>query len=102
MRAEPMKAVPESFLLGEKLRPPKQSVMNSRLPKRMVSLNEKPPHVKCSSSVETASADELTIGTSRGKPHCKSPFLARQLSVFSAPAKYRVVKIVCSSSEVVL
>jgi hypothetical protein len=30
---EPMKVVPESSLLGERLRPPKQSVMNSRLPK---------------------------------------------------------------------
>jgi hypothetical protein len=39
---------------------------------------------------------------SRGKARCKSPFLARQLSVFSAPVNYGVVKIVCSSSEVVL
>jgi hypothetical protein len=28
---EPMKAAPESFLLGERLRPPKQSTMNSML-----------------------------------------------------------------------
>jgi hypothetical protein len=33
---------------------------------------------------------------------CKSPFLGHQLSVFFAPARYRVVKIVCSCSEVVL
>jgi hypothetical protein len=32
-RVEPMKATSESFLLGEGLRPLKQTVMNSRLPK---------------------------------------------------------------------
>jgi hypothetical protein len=40
--------------------------------------------------------------TSRGKAHWKSPFLARQLSVFFAPTRYRVVKITCFSFEVVL
>jgi hypothetical protein len=30
---EPMKAMPESFLMGERLKPLKQSAMNSRLPK---------------------------------------------------------------------
>jgi hypothetical protein len=46
--------------------------------------------------------EDGTIKMSRGKAHCKSPFLACQLSVFSAPAKYRVVKIMCSSIEMVL
>jgi hypothetical protein len=55
---EPMKAAPESFLLGERLRPPKQSAMNSRLSKRTVLLREKPLHVKHSPSAEMASADE--------------------------------------------
>jgi hypothetical protein len=58
LRGEPMKAVLESFLLGERLRLPKQSAMNSMLPKRTVSLTVKPPHVKRSLSVETASGDE--------------------------------------------
>jgi hypothetical protein len=53
-----MKAAPESFLLGERLRPPKQSAMNSRLSKRTVLLREKPLHVKHSPSAEMASADE--------------------------------------------
>jgi hypothetical protein len=39
---------------------------------------------------------------SRGKVPFKSPFLERQLSVFFALARYRVVKIACSYSEVVL
>jgi hypothetical protein len=39
---------------------------------------------------------------SREKVRCKSPFLARQLSVFFAPPRYRAVKIVRSCSEVVL
>jgi hypothetical protein len=46
--------------------------------------------------------DEGTIRMSRGKAHYKSPFLAGQMKVFLAPARYRVVKIACSSSEVVL
>jgi hypothetical protein len=58
--------------LGERLRPPKQSVMNSNLPKRTVSLSEKPPHVRCSPSVATVRVDEWTIGTSRGK-HATNP-----------------------------
>jgi hypothetical protein len=76
--------------------------MNSKLPRQMVSPGEKPPHVKCSPSVEKTSVDEGTIGTSRGKAHCKSPFLACQLSVFSSPANYGAVKIAHSISEVVL
>jgi hypothetical protein len=43
--------------------------------------------------------DDGTIRTSRGKACCKPPFLTRQLSVFSAPTKYRVVKIVCPTSS---
>jgi hypothetical protein len=58
LRGEPMKVELKSFLLGERLRPVKQSAMNSRLPKRMVLLREKPPHVKHSPSVEMVSADE--------------------------------------------
>jgi hypothetical protein len=81
LRVEPTKAAPESFLLGERLRPPKQSTMNSRLPKRTVSPREKPPHVKRSPSAEMMSADEGTIRRSRGKAHCKSPYLAGQLLV---------------------
>jgi hypothetical protein len=57
-RVEPTKVLPESFLLGEKLRLLMQSAMNSRLPKQIVSLMEKPPHVKCSPSAETVSVDE--------------------------------------------
>jgi hypothetical protein len=55
---ESMKVMLESFLLGERLRPPKQSAMNSRLPKRTVSSRRKPPHIKCSPLVETLSAEE--------------------------------------------
>jgi hypothetical protein len=46
--------------------------------------------------------DEGTIRISRGKACCKSPFLACQLSVFFAPARYRVVKIAHSYFEMVL
>jgi hypothetical protein len=53
-----MKAAPKSFLMGERLRPPKQSAMNSRLPKPVISLREKPLHVQRSPSVEMVSADE--------------------------------------------
>jgi hypothetical protein len=101
-QVEPMKVVFESFLLRERLRPPKQSAMNSRLPKQTVSLREKLWNVKCSLLVETMSVDEGTIGTSRGKAHCKLPYMACQLSVFSASVNYGVAKIMRSSSEVVL
>jgi hypothetical protein len=33
LQGEPMKATSESFLLGERLRPSKQSAMNSKAPK---------------------------------------------------------------------
>jgi hypothetical protein len=46
--------------------------------------------------------DVETIITSKGEARCKSPFLAHQLLVFFAQAKYRVVKIACSCFEVVL
>jgi hypothetical protein len=39
---------------------------------------------------------------SRGVARCKSPLLAHQLLVFSATARYRVVKIASSCSMVVL
>jgi hypothetical protein len=58
LQVEPMKVAPESFLLGERLKPSKQSVMNSWFPKQMVSLREKPLHIRCSPLVERASADE--------------------------------------------
>jgi hypothetical protein len=45
-------------LIGGVLDHGKQSVMNSRLPKRTVSLREKPPHVKRSLSVATTSINE--------------------------------------------
>jgi hypothetical protein len=67
--------------------------MNSKLPWRTVSPREKPLRDKCSLSVEETSANEGTIETSRGKARYKSPFLAHQLSMFSAPTNYVVVKI---------
>jgi hypothetical protein len=76
--------------------------MNSNLPRQMVSQREKPSHVKHSPSVVMVSVNEGTIGTSRGKARYKSPYLACQMSVFFAPARYRVVKITRSSSDVVL
>jgi hypothetical protein len=79
-------------VVGDELKPPRQ----------MVSQREKPSHVKHSPLVVTVSANEGTIGTSREKARYKSPYLACQMSVFFAPARYRVVKITRSSSEVVL
>jgi putative effector of murein hydrolase LrgA (UPF0299 family) len=46
--------------------------------------------------------DEGAIRMSRGKALYKSSFLARQLLVFFLPARYMVVKIAHSCSEVVL
>jgi hypothetical protein len=57
LRGEPMKVAPESFLLGQRLRLPKQSTMNSRLQNRAISPRDKPLHVKCSPSVEMVSVD---------------------------------------------
>jgi hypothetical protein len=64
LRVEPMKVVPEFLLLGERLRLPKLSMMNSKLPRQMISLWKKPQHVKRSLSTEMVSRDERTIGTS--------------------------------------
>jgi hypothetical protein len=100
--AEPMTMVSELSHMGERLRPPKQSAMNSRLPKRMVSLREKSPHNKRSPPTAMATVDDGTSRTSRVKAHCKSSFLAHQLSVFFTPVRYTVVKIVCSYSKMVL
>jgi hypothetical protein len=72
---EPAMVASEMSLLGERLWSPKQSVVNSRLPKQMVSLREKPPHDRHSSLATTVSADEGTIRMSRGKMRCKSAFL---------------------------
>jgi hypothetical protein len=58
LRFVPTKTVPESLCLAERLRPPKQLAMNSRLPKRTVSSREKPLHVRHSSSVVTVRVDE--------------------------------------------
>jgi hypothetical protein len=99
---EPMMMASEPSPLGERLRPLKHSAMNLRLPKRMVWMREKQSHDRCSLSAATKSTDEGTIEISRGKERCKSPFLVHQLSVFVAPIGYRVVKIMCSSSKVVL
>jgi hypothetical protein len=82
---EPMMMASELSPTGERMKPPKQLVMNSRLPKRMVSPREKPPHDRRSPSVATVSADDGTIRMSRGQAHYKSPYLTHQLSVFFAP-----------------
>jgi hypothetical protein len=91
----------EPSLMGERLRLPKWLMMNSRLPKRMVSPKEKTSLDGCSLSAATVSADMGTIGPSRGKAGYKFPFLVCQLSVFFALERYRVVTIMCSYSEVV-
>jgi hypothetical protein len=65
------------------------SPMGERLPKRMVSLREKPQHNKSSPSTTMVSVDDGTIRTSRGKARCKSPYLARELSVFFASTRTR-------------
>jgi hypothetical protein len=54
----PTKMAHESLPLGERLRLPKQSTNNSRPPKRMVLLREKPLHIRCAPSVAMASIDE--------------------------------------------
>jgi hypothetical protein len=86
-RVEPMAAAFETSIRGERFRPPKKSAMNSRLPNRMVSPREKPSHDRHSTSVVMVIADEGTIRTSGRKARYKSPFLARQLSVFSTPSR---------------
>jgi hypothetical protein len=88
--------------MGERIRPPKRSAMNLRLPKRMVSPSEKPQDDRHSPSVVTVSVDDGTIRTSREKTRYKSPILVCQLSMFFALARYRVVKITSSYSKAVL
>jgi hypothetical protein len=57
---EPMVVTLELLLQGERLRPLKQSTMNSRIPKRMVLLREKPSCEKHSLSAAIVIADERT------------------------------------------
>jgi hypothetical protein len=85
--AQPMSMASEASPMGERLRSPKRSAINSRLPKLMVSPREMPPHDSHSPSTVTASDDDGAIGTSRGKARYKSSFLACQLSVFFAPTR---------------
>jgi hypothetical protein len=58
LRVIPMKTSPESLPLGERLRPPKQSMLISRLLKRTVSPRGKLPQARCLPSVVMASVDE--------------------------------------------
>jgi hypothetical protein len=76
--------------------------MNSRLPKWMVLPGARPTLVGLLLLVMNESFGVRTIGTFRGKACYKFPYLARQLSVFFAPARYMVVKIMHSYSEMVL
>jgi hypothetical protein len=75
LRVEPMTVAPEPSPMGERLWPSKRSAMNSRHPKRMVLPMEKTLHDRRSPFVATVSANVGTIGTSRGKTCCKSPYL---------------------------
>jgi hypothetical protein len=50
----------------------------------------------------TSSVGKMNYRNVQRKARCKSPFLACQLSVFSAITNNRVVKIARSISEVVL
>jgi hypothetical protein len=67
----------------------------------MVSLREKTLHDRRSSSAATASTDDGTIGTYRGKAHCKS-FPGALIVVVFCTGENRVVQITCSSSKIVL
>jgi hypothetical protein len=77
-------------------------VMNSRLSKWIVLPGARPTRVGWLSLVMNESFVDGTNGASKGITHRKSPFMVRQLLVFFAPARYRVVKIVYFCSEVVL
>jgi hypothetical protein len=101
LRAEHMTTAFEPPPMGERIRPPKRSAMNSRLPKQMVSPREKPSHNKHSPPMATMSTNDGTIRTSRGKECCKSPNLAHKLSVFFALARFTVLKIARSYSKMV-
>jgi hypothetical protein len=72
----------ESHSWGERLRRPMQSALNSRLSKWMVLPKARLALVGLLPLATKESFHEGTIGTSRGKACCKSPFLAHQLSVF--------------------
>jgi hypothetical protein len=98
----PMMTAPEPSPRGERLRPSNWSLMKSRFPKQMVSPREKPSRDKCLPPAAVTNTDDGTIRTSRGKARCKSPFQACQWPVFFAPVRYRVVKITCSYSKVVM
>jgi hypothetical protein len=63
---DPTMVAPEPSSKGEKLRPLKRSAVNSRLPNEMVLPREKPPHDRRSLLVAMTSANDGTIGTSRG------------------------------------
>jgi hypothetical protein len=101
LRVEPMMAVSELSLLGESLRQPKQSAMNSRLPMQMVLLREKPLHDRRSLLAAMVSDDDGIVGTSSGKARCKSPSCAPTVSVFYTD-KNMVLKNTHSSNDVVL
>jgi hypothetical protein len=76
--------------------------MNSRLPKWMVLPGAKLTSVGLLLLAMNESFSDGTIRTSRGEACYNSPILACQLSVLFAPARYRVVKIAHSYSELVL
>jgi hypothetical protein len=58
LRVVATKMAPELLPLGERLMLPKESAMNSRVPKQMVSPREKPPQVRYSPSVVMSSVDD--------------------------------------------
>jgi hypothetical protein len=65
--------VPKPSPRGERLRSPNRLAMNSRFPKRMVSLREKPSHDKHSLLVAAMNTDDGTIKTSGGKSTMQIP-----------------------------
>jgi hypothetical protein len=98
----PMNTRLESHSWGERLRWPRRSTVNARLPKWMVLPRMRPTPVEWFPLATKESFGEGTIGTSRGKTRYKSPFLACQLLVFFVSTRYRGVKIARSCSEAVL
>jgi hypothetical protein len=97
----PMMMAPKLPSRRERFRPLNRSMMNSRLPTRMVLPWGKPSPRECSPLVTGMNIDDDHRNILR-KARYKSPFLAHQLLVFFVPARYRVVKIMCSYSKVVL
>jgi hypothetical protein len=77
----------ESSSWGERLRRPRRSTVNSRLPKQMVLPRARQTSVGLMPMETKESFGDVTIRTSRGKARYKSPFLACQLSVFFAPTR---------------